>query len=100
MNTYGYLFNGHTTIPDFQNEQVVFFSIRNLTGLDENIFHAQMYNSLNLIWDNLLKNGAPQMREIYQNPNFDEDMVRRLLVIIDEAHHLVNAENMLAVDFF
>lgn len=99
VNTYGYLFNGHTTIPDFQNEQLVFFSIRNLTGLDENIFNAQMYNSLNLIWDNLIKNGAPQMREVYQNPNFDEDMVKRLLVIIDEAHHLINADNMLAVDF-
>lgn len=99
VNTYGHLFNGHTTIPDFQQEQVVFFSIRNLTGLDENIFNAQMYNALNLIWDNLIQIGAPQMKQIYEDPNFDEDDARRLLVIIDEAHHLVNAENMLAVDF-
>src|SRR5699024_2908513 len=53
----------------------------------------------NMIWNNLLQNGAPQMRQIYEDPDFDEDFARRLLVIIDEAHHLVNAENMLAVDF-
>src|SRR5699024_1575423 len=99
VNTYGHLFDGHTTIPDFAKEQVVFFSIRNLTGLDENIFNAQLYNSLNLIWDNLLQNGAPQMKQVYEDPNFDEDMAKRLLVIIDEAHHLINENNMLAVDF-
>src|SRR5699024_11318279 len=70
-----------------------------LTGLDENIFNAQMFNALNMIWNNLLQNGAPQMRQIYEDPDFDEDFARRLLVIIDEAHHLVNADNMLAVDF-
>lgn len=99
VHTYGNLFNGHTTIPDIQSEDVVFFSIRNLTGLDENIFNAQMFNALNMIWNNLLQNGAPQMRQIYEDPDFDEDFARRLLVIIDEAHHLVNADNMLAVDF-
>src|SRR5699024_2419174 len=55
--------------------------------------------ALNMIWNNLLQNGAPQMRQIYEDPDFDEDFARRLLVIIDEAHHLVNADNMLAVDF-
>src|SRR5699024_9180123 len=99
VNTYGHLFDGHTTIPDFAKEQVVFFSIRNLTGLDENIFNAQLYNSLNLIWDNLLQNGAPQMKQVDEDANFDEDMAKRLLVIIDEAHHLINENNMLAVDF-
>src|SRR5699024_9018821 len=98
VNTYGYLFDGHTTIPDFTNEQVIMFSIRTLTSLEENIFNAQMYNALNIIWDNLIKIGSPQLKRANQ-PDFDEDGATRLLVLIDEAHHMVNDENMLAVDF-
>lgn len=99
VSTYSHLFNGHTTIPDFTNEQIIFFSIRNLTNLEKNIFNAQMFNALNLIWDNLIQIGAPQMKRVYDDPNFEEDDVRRLLVLIDEAHRMVNAENMLAVSF-
>lgn len=58
-----------------------------------------MFNALNLIWDNLIQIGAPQMKRVYDDPNFEEDDVRRLLVLIDEAHRMVNAENMLAVSF-
>lgn len=98
VNTYGYLFNGHTTVPDFTNEPVIMFSIRTLTSLEENVFNAQMYNALNMIWDNLIQIGSPQMRRANE-PDFDEDRATRLLVLIDEAHHMVNSENMLAVDF-
>lgn len=99
VNSYSHLFNGHTTIPDFTNEQTIFFSIRNLTGLEKGVFNAQMYNALNLIWDNLIQIGSPQMREMYEDENFDEDDAIRLLVVIDEAHRLINSENMLAVSF-
>lgn len=99
VNSYSHLFNGHTTIPDFTNEQVIFFSIRNLTSLERSVFNAQMYNALNLIWDNLITIGAPQMKALYEDENFSEDDARRLLVVIDESHRLINAENMLAVSF-
>lgn len=99
VNTHSYLFNGHTSIPDFTNEQVIFFSIRNLTGLEKSVFNAQMYNALNLIWDNLIQIGAPQMKAIYEDENFHEDDATRLLVVIDESHRLINADNMLAVSF-
>lgn len=99
VNSYSYLFNGHTTIPNFTNEQVIFFSIRNLTGLEKSVFNAQMYNALNLIWDNLITIGAPQMKALYEDPNFDVDDVIRFLVVIDESHRLINSENMLAVSF-
>src|SRR5699024_2768805 len=99
VNSYSHLFNGHTTIPDFTNEQVIFFSIRNLTSLERSVFNAQMYNALNLIWDNLITIGAHQMKALYEDENFSEDDARRLLVVIDESHRLINAENMLAVSF-
>lgn len=99
VNSYSRLFNGHTTLPKFTNEQVILFSIRNLTNLEKNVFNAQMYNALTLIWDNLIQIGAPQMRAIYEDEAFSEDDVIRFLVIIDEAHRMVNSNNVLAVNF-
>src|SRR5699024_9590495 len=99
VNSYASLFNGHTTIQDITDEQVIFFSIRNLTKLEKNVFQAQMYNTLNLIWDNLIQVGARQMKQMYQNEMFDPDEAVRFLIMIDEAHRLVNAENLLAVSF-
>src|SRR5699024_1596379 len=99
VNTHASLFNGHTTIEDITNQQVVFFTIRNLTKLEKNIFHAQMYNILNLIWDNMIQIGSPQKDRIYSDEHFDLDDAKRFLVMIDEAHRLVNADNMLAVTF-
>src|SRR5699024_10705204 len=99
VNAYSTLFDGHTKIPDITNEQIIFFSIRNLRKLEKNVFQAQMYNALNLIWDNLTQIGSPQKERIYSDDNFSEDDVTRFLIMIDEAHRLVNAENSLAVSF-
>src|SRR5699024_985204 len=58
-----------------------------------------MYNTLNLIWDNLIQVGAKQMQQMYQHDQFNADDAVRFLMMIDEAGGLVNAENMLAVSF-
>ncbi len=99
VNSFSYLFNGHTTIPAITNEQVIFFSIRNLTGLEKSVFNAQMFNALNLIWDNLIQIGSSQKKLMYEDESFDVDEASRFLVMIDEAHRMVNSENMLAVKF-
>ncbi|WP_342472396.1 type IV secretion system protein VirB4 [Metasolibacillus sp. FSL H7-0170] len=99
VNTYGYLFNGHTSIPDFTDEQIMFFSVRQLTNLEKNIFNAQMHNALTLIWDNLIQIGTPQMRAMYEDENFNIDDAVRFFTVIDESHRFVHADNPLAVDF-
>lgn len=97
VNSYGHLFNGHTTIDDVTNEQIVFFSIKSLRSLEKEVFNAQFYNAFRMIWDNLIKIGEPQRKAIYQN-GFDFDAVRRFLVLIDESHLVINPDNMLAVN--
>src|SRR5699024_3628961 len=88
VHSYATLFNGYTTIHDITDEQVIFFSIRNLTKLEKNVFQAQMYNTLNLIWDNLIQVGARQMQQMYQHEQFNADDAVRFLIMIDEAHRL------------
>lgn len=97
--TYGRLFNGHTTLPDVTKEQIISFSIKNLRRLEKNIFNAQMFVTMTLIWDHMIQNGVPQLKAIYEDKDIDFDDITRLLVIIDEAHLMINSENPIAVDF-
>lgn len=97
--SYGRLFNGHTTLPDVTGEQIISFSIKNLRRLEKSIFNAQMFVTMTLIWDHMIQNGSPQLKAIYEDENIDLDEIIRLLVIIDESHLFINADNLIAVDF-
>lgn len=99
VHSSGHLFDGHTTIPDLTNEQVVFYSIRSLTKFEKEIFNAQMFNALSIIWDNMIQVGAPQLKSMYNDGNFDLYDAVRFLVMIDEAHRVINPDNPLAVQF-
>ncbi|WP_025731354.1 VirB4 family type IV secretion system protein [Heyndrickxia ginsengihumi] len=99
VNSNGHLFNGHTTIPDLTHEKIVFYSIRSLTKFEKEIFNAQMFNALSLIWDNMIQVGAPQLKAMYEGNQFNFYDAIRFLVIIDEAHRVINPDNPLAVQF-
>ncbi len=58
-----------------------------------------MYSALTLIWDNLIQIGTPQMKALYDDPNFNEDDVSNFFLVLDESHTFINSENLLAVDF-
>ncbi|WP_229386590.1 TraC family protein [Lysinibacillus sphaericus] len=99
VNSYAHLFNGHTSIPSFTDEQVIFFSVRSLKSLQNNIFNAQMFSALTLIWDNLIQIGTPQMKAMYEDENFNEEDALRFFLVIDESHRFINADNPLGVEF-
>lgn len=100
VETYGSLFNGHSTLESFENEQVVFFSLRQLSNLREEIFRAQLFNIMNLLWDEMLQNGTPQMHAFNHKQLQFEDAIR-YLIIMDEAHHIINTKpgSEYALDF-
>ena len=98
VNNYGYLFNGYTTIPNIVDEQIVFFSIRNLTSMKKEIFNAQMFNVLNLLWDNMLQNGT-KYKKLYDTKSIAWEDIVRYLIVVDEAHRIINPDNLLAVKF-
>lgn len=98
VNNYGYLFNGHSSIENITDEQIVFFSIRNLTSMKTEIFNAQMFNALNILWDNMLQNGT-KYKTLFDNNAIKWEDIVRYLIIIDEAHRIINPDNLLAVKF-
>ncbi|WP_394223566.1 VirB4 family type IV secretion system protein [Priestia aryabhattai] len=100
VETYAHLFDGISTIEDFNGEQVVFFSIRHLSKLKDEIAQAQLFNVMSLLWDGMLQNGEPQLDAYTKGTLAFEDAIR-YLIVIDEAHHIVNTKkgNEHALDF-
>ena len=89
VEVYAQLFDGHSTIEDFKKEQVVSFSLRNISSSKAEVFQAQIFNVLNLLWDEMISNGAPQLRAFNKKQIAFEDVIR-YFIIIDEAHHVIN----------
>lgn len=96
--SFGHLFNGHSSIKDFTKEQVVFFNIATLSSQGSNIFDAQMFNAMNLLWDNMICVGETQ-KNLYDTGQIKEYQAVKYIIYMDEAHKFVNANKPNAVDF-
>src|SRR5699024_11395286 len=60
VSNYGDIFDGISSIENFDEELVVSFPLRNLTNLEDRIFQAQTFSIMNLLWDGMISNGSPQ----------------------------------------
>lgn len=97
---YGHIFNGTSSVENFDDELVVSFPLRNLTNLDQEIYQAQIFNIMSMLWDGMISNGSHQFYSFNRGQlEFDEAM--KYLIIIDEAHHLINTDDtsQQAVDY-
>lgn len=97
VNTYGNLFNGHTTIDNIQDEQIVTFDISALKEMKSEIFDAQIFNMVSLCWDNCVTNGKLMMKGMYDK-TIDPWDITHTLILIDESHRWVNAKKPHALD--
>ena len=97
VNNYGHIFNGHTSIPDLLSTQVVYFNIRNLAQMKPEIFDAQIFNAINLTWDNLMKIGMP-MKQKWEDGEIAWEDITRFLLIFDESHKTINANKLHALE--
>jgi len=55
------------------------------------VFGAQIFNILNLLWDEMISNGAPQLEAFNKKQLAFEDVVR-YLILIDESHRIINTK--------
>lgn len=96
---YGNLFNGYSTIEDVTEEQIISYEVRNLSQLKSNIFNAQIFNVLTMIWNEALKQGIIEKRK-YDNGEITLWEAKKFLAFVDEAHKYINSNSEYAVDFF
>lgn len=89
VKNYANLFDGHSSIENFADENFVSFPLRNLSELKPEIFQAQIFNVMNMLWDGMLINGQPQFIATNKKLLKPQDAVK-YLILIDEAHHIIN----------
>ncbi|MBC1333455.1 VirB4 family type IV secretion system protein [Listeria booriae] len=99
VGTYGSLFNGHSDIENFDDEQLVCFYVGALTSKTDNVMAAQLFNVMNLLWDDMVRHGKPFLKAWNRGEIEWEDIVFYLLYL-DEAHKIINTTFKEAVEFF
>lgn len=98
VRDYPRLFDGHSTVKDITNEPIVSFDLRNLTQFDNRIFNAQIFNILSLLWNNSLVQGRKQ-KDLFDRKVQTFDECKKFLILIDEAHRIINSNNVTAVEY-
>lgn len=94
---FGQIFDGHTSIKNIFNEQVVFFNITSLKDSYPAVFAAVLYNAIQLCWDNCVKTQMP-MKNLYTENKINWADITRYMIFIDECHRVLNAQNDFAVE--
>ena len=94
----GALFNGHTSIENILNEPIVFFDIKGLSDYGMQIFQTQVYTAITLIWSHAIYHGQIN-KKLIENPEVDNNSVKRFMLFIDECHNIINANSPKTVTF-
>jgi len=97
VKSYGYIFDGHTSIENIMNTQIVFFNIKNLSQMKSEIFDVQIFSALLLCWDNCLHIGA-KMKDLNDSHGIRWEDIVHSLIFIDEAHKIVNTNKLTALE--
>lgn len=93
VENYGNIFDGVSSIDNFDDELVVSFPLRNLTNLEPEIYQAQVFNIMNMLWDGMIVNGSSQFKS-FNRGHLEFGDATRFLIVIDEAHHLINTRDI------
>lgn len=96
VQSYGTMFDGATTIPDLTKEQVIVFDCQNINTIKSEIFNRMLWNILSIMLNDMVNIGIPGKRA-YEAGTPIED-IPKLMLIVDEAHKIINTRNPLALD--
>lgn len=93
IENYGHIFDGVSSIDDFNDELIVSFPLRNLISLKPEIYQAQIFNIMNMLWDGMIINGGQELKN-FSNKSISLEDAQRYLVVLDEAHHIINTKDI------
>lgn len=97
VQNYGKIFDGHTSIDNIIDSQIVIISIKELTAEKEEVFDAQLFSALSLCWANAVKIGS-QMKKWVEDKVIPPEYAKHFLLILDESHKTINASKPYAID--
>lgn len=91
VSQYGDIFDGHTSMADFSEEQIVIFDCSEVVNLESTIFDALIFQAISLCSDSCYKNGKI-MKDLYDHNEIDWNDITRTIILIDEAHRFINTD--------
>ncbi len=97
VNTYGKIFNGHTSVDNMKDVKALSYDISGLKEMDAQIFDMELFNLLSLSWDDAVTNGSI-MKRMWEEKKIDLEEVAHTSLFIDESHRTVNATKPFALD--
>jgi len=97
VNNYGALFNRPSSINTY-DEDIVIYTLRDLSTFGANVFQAQMFNILSLQWQEMINFGEPQ-KKAYEEGEKDIRDVKKFVLLADEAHHFLSSKNKRGIEF-
>ena len=89
---YGTMFDAFTNV-EVDNSNFIVFDVHTLSDMDENVFNAQLFNIMSVMWSEICKNVAYNAYLV--NP---QDR-RNVVCLFDEAHRFISSKNTLATEF-
>lgn len=97
VNTYGRIFNGHTSVDNMKDVKALSYDISKLKEMDSRIFDLELFNLLSLSWDDAVTNGS-LMKKMWEEKKIALEDVAHTSLFIDESHRTVNTTKPFALD--
>lgn len=85
--TYPQIFNGITTMPNFDTTKIVYYNIDSISKMDKPVFHCQLFTALTTIWNSALRNGKIQKENFKKHGSDYFKYAQDFMVLIDECHN-------------
>lgn len=97
--TYSQIFDGITTMPNFDKTKIVYYNIDSISKMDKPIFHCQLFTALTTIWNSALRNGKIQKQNFKKYGKEYYKYTQDFMVFIDECHNVINSNNKYACEY-
>lgn len=96
IHNYGFMFDGHTSIPHLTEEKMLIFNVENVSSMKDEIFNTLLFNILSLLLDDMVSIGS-RSKQMFERGISLAD-IPKILMLIDEAHRIISPKNPLALD--
>lgn len=97
LKSYGALFDGHTTISNAIDADIISYDLSAIKEVEDRIFDMMLFNVLSMAYDSCMKIGT-KMKKLYDKRKIDEEDIIYHLIVIDECHYSINANRPFAIE--
>lgn len=96
VDNYGPIFNGHTTITNLMDADIIDFDIKSVSDMESTVFDMQLFNVFAMAYDSCMTVGIDMKQKWDKRLISAEDVVHHT-IYIDECHKTINSRKPFVV---